>query len=160
MTQRTFFDPRPATAQPRTGDAADDGYSCPACGQLVKRYRRALHAGMAAAVVWLVGRTESDRRAWVHVGREGPRDVLRSKDFGLLRFWGLLEQEHDARGRTTGRWRPTALGVRWAYGVCTVPKYAVFLCGSFEGLEGPELHAVEALGDRFDREELLGRGRV
>ncbi len=82
-----------------------------------------------------------------------------ARDESLLRYWGLTEEERGLRrddGGRAGFWRVTSLGSEFARGLTRVPKYALVYDSRCLGLDGAEFVDIrEALGDRFDYDELM-----
>lgn len=131
----------------------DEGVSCPACRQLAKVYKRKLNSGMARSLIamYVAGGT-----GFVHL----PTAIgARHREEGKLRYWGLVEEEHLARpdGGRAGYWRVTAPGEAFVLCQALVHRYARVYDGQCLGLGGDLIDIREALGDRFDYAELMGR---
>lgn len=133
-------------------ELVDDGHPCPCCSQFAKVYRRKIHAGIARGLI----------AAYRHAGREwfhGPT-VIQAGDSGevsRLRYWGLVEEATERRddGGRAGWWRVTDRGEAWVRGRATVPKYARIYDGRCLGLTGDPVTIRDALGSRFDYDELM-----
>jgi hypothetical protein len=128
---------------------------CPCCEQRVKFYRRNIYSGMAVIVLTLNKMYQCDPKLdWIHV-REFPQMKRNgfniNSNYSFLRHWGLLEQ-HVER---TGYWRLTQLGRDFAEGKATVNKYIYLLNGIKVGEAGKAVTVREALGKKFNLEEVL-----
>lgn len=129
----------------------DEGAKCPCCTQFAKVYKRKINASMARSliVMWRAAQLE-----FQHI----PTTVgARSREEGKLAAWKLIEEEARVRddGGRAGYWRVTDLGYQFAHGFVTIPKYAKFYDGRVMGFEGDRVTVRDALGDRFDYDELM-----
>lgn len=122
----------------------DDGAKCPCCSQFAKVYRRKLNSGMARSLIrmYLVG-----GRGWVNITTDIP---ARSREEGKLPYWELAEP-HEIRGI----WRVTELGERWVKDMAEVPRHAEVYDGRCLRLLGDPIRIREALGAKFDYDELM-----
>jgi hypothetical protein len=146
---------------------SEEGAECPACGQLVKHYRRPLTVGMAYTLVLLERRAPNE---WVHVldFMQGlnlkPKvgTALGSGDYAKLRFWGLLEDYQSTRddGSTrNGWWRITEDGKRFVRGELKVASHAVVFNDKLIELDSSKLVGIrDALGKKFNYDELMAGG--
>lgn len=129
------------------------GARCPCCSQMAKVYRRTINTGMARSLIamYLHGQ---DRQSWVHLPTVIGR---RSAEEGKLRYWKLVEERPGTRddGGHAGFWRLTDLGRQFVAGQVTVPKYARVYNGKLLGLDGPQISIRDALGERFNYDELM-----
>lgn len=132
---------------------------CPCCSQLAKVYRRKITSSMAR---WLIELVRRHRRSGGYFSISEPWSLAISKgtgDIAKLRHWNLIEQEqrkaHEGYKRTSGRWRPTDLGIAFVDGTRDVPRDALLYDSKLECLDGPMIGIRHALGDRFDYEELM-----
>lgn len=129
------------------------GVTCPCCEQFVKLYKRKLNSGMALTLI----RIYRHSQGWVPV-----KEFLRQNkwhnghDWTLLRFWGLLEEKQHAKGEnSSGYWRITAKGISFVLNHITVPKRMLMYNQSCYGFEGGETSISEALGNKFNYQELM-----
>lgn len=154
-------------AQEELVEGAAKGTRCPCCGRLAKVYVERLHSSMARSLVWMVQRWEAARLPdgappdgfWIEPQREAPRHVLRSRKLGRLEHWALLESRpnvEDPTKRTSGQWRPTLLGVRFVNDSATVPSRIYLYQNRVVGQEKTRIGIRDALGKRFNYEELMG----
>lgn len=149
-------------AREHVRDRLDEGVRCPCCGQMCKLYRRKLNSGMAATLCWLVSRhAQIPGETWTHVQKVAPRHVVRSNEIGKLVHWGLVQQRpSDDRTeagltRTSGLWRPTAMGVEFARGRILVPARVHLYDNRIHGWSAEQVSIHDALGSRFDYAELM-----
>lgn len=127
----------------------DKGTNCPCCGRFTKIYKRKLNQGMAATLIRLSKETPG---SYIHV-----KEFLREEkfhnthDWTLLRYWGLLESHPEKNAL----WRITPKGIDFAHGRVNVPRKITLLNNEFLGFSNEETTIVEALGDKFDYNELM-----
>ena len=141
-----------------------EGVVCPCCEQYAKVYKRTITASMALWLIWLVQSYRREKR-WYHV-RECLPFFARSKkaagtaytgDYAKLLHWGLLRQctEEVEGKKSSGLWKPTRKGYRFALGRITVPRHAYLYDGHCIELSGPAITITDALGTKFDYEKLM-----
>jgi hypothetical protein len=135
----------------------DAGYTCPCCGQFVKRYCRKINTSMALTLIAIY---QSKKRDFFHVENwleQINRPSLRA-DYHKLRFWGLLEkkvaQREDGSNRN-GYYKITERGLMFAENKLYVPEKALILNNKLHSLEGKEITIVDALKDKFNYSELM-----
>ncbi len=85
--------------------------------------------------------------------------MIRTNQLGTLAHWQLVTPKHntkDPRKKHLGWWKPTQWGIDFVYESTRVPKY-VYLYDNHPRRFSEEMTTIkEALGDRFDYEELMG----
>lgn len=128
----------------------DKGDHCPLCNQMAKMYKRKINSTMARALINL----------WNLCGRSfghGPSLPGDSHEISQLVWWGLIEEESRIRpdGGRAGWWRITDKGELFVTGQLNVPKYAKIYDGNVFGLEGDPTNIQDALGSKFNYEELM-----
>jgi len=128
----------------------DKGDNCPLCGQHAKIYKRKINSGMARSLIHIY---RISPNGWVHVRAIGAV----SREEGKLAHWGLLEEQTGVgmHGGRAGYWRLTDKGRAFITGNLMVPKYAKIYNGKLLGLEGPMVTIKDALGDKFDYNQLM-----
>lgn len=102
----------------------EKGGPCPVCKRRDVVDRRPLNKGQAAFLMWIVSASEPGE--WVDTTTRPPKVfTTKSRDFTLLRHWGLLEAHvnTDTRKGGSGLWRATEKGRRWAAGQIAVPSH-------------------------------------
>ena len=131
---------------------------CAGCGGNLKVYRRKLNAGMGAILCWLTSNREPD--VWSHLS-EVPRNILKSREFGKLMYWGFLDQQPTSSDdkHSSGKWRPTPIGRRFANEEFSVWSHAFVQIpgGDFLGWETSTTDIVEVVEyrNRFKYGELM-----
>lgn len=148
------FSPSAPLAQLRAWvkSRAGDGDVCPVCDQHFKVYRRKINTGMARSLIRMYRLGGVD---FIHL----PTTVgSRSREEGKLRYWGLVEEMSAVRegGGHAGYWRVTEAGEQFVIGALKVPQYAEVYDGNLLGLTGVFVNVVDALGDAFLYNELMG----
>jgi hypothetical protein len=135
----------------------EEGAECPCCRQRAQAYCRKLNSGMAASMVWLY---QSYARmgywGWVDTGK-APKYILRSREWGKLAHWNLAKAKpnNDKAKKASGLWKPTPYGMSFARGLGRVPSHVHLYDNKVLGFSGDEISVVEALGSKFDYEELM-----
>lgn len=141
----------------REGAKTADGVSCPCCGQLAKVYRRRLNSTMAAGLIWLA-RSTLRGEGWTSPTRSAPRYLATSGgEIAKLAHWGLIEErpnDKPERKRTSGYWRTTIAGLRFANGKTTEPTHVYLYDGNVRGFSEKRATIYEALGSRFSYQDL------
>lgn len=139
----------------------EEGVDCPACGQLVKKYRRKLNSGMARCLITML-RAEQDGYAedgWISVNRvlAQYRISAMATEYSKLAGWGLIESRGDRTNaaKSAGMWRVTQDGQYFARRQLEVPKYVYVFDGRFLGTDGEPTDIVAALGSHFNYHELM-----
>ena len=135
----------------------DQGLRCPTCSSHLKRYHRTINSGMARALfeLWNLSYHAPDTEWWHHkqFDRFGSREVHK------LVWWGFVRQKphdpEDTSKKSSGMWKITEKGSKFACGAISVPLTAVVYQGSFESLEGDDHRIQDALGEKFDYRELM-----
>ena len=161
-----LFEHNLAAAKKRLLEGAEKGVECPCCGQYVKLYRRKLNSQMALFLIRLYRITERAGTEYHHV-----RDFLdaghkASSDGTYLRHWGYIEPlpkadapEADTekkKQRTSGYWKITAQGKCFVEGLIEAPAAILMQSGKFRGYDEEKVGIKDALGVKFDYEELMG----
>lgn len=157
-------------AQERLAANIESGTSCPCCGQFAKLYARNLNKGMAGAMVGIFLMSRQKAGDWVHVNREiignsrlpdFVTNGAKSRDFSVLRFWGLIEERIniDKVTRTSGQWKLTEHGVGFVLGRSKVHKTVVVYNNQAIGFSGDMVDVSECLGSESFRYDEIMKGR-
>lgn len=133
---------------------AEKGVTCPICKQHVKVYKYTINASQAHALIEMYKHCPYD---WFKM-----KDIehrWNSHDHGRLKHWDLIELSTKKRedGGSKGIWRITPLGRRFVLNEIRVPKYARVYDNETLMLYGEPVSIVDALKNRFDYNELMGR---
>ena len=138
-----------------------EGEECPCCKRLAKVYKRKLNSGMAYLLVILF-RLRGFQPT--HINDFIGEQKLSASMVGgvLLHQWGLLDdvpEEGPQEKYKSGIYRVTSLGAQFVKGQVRVRKYiCLYNNQRIRSYEEDVLETVsiqEALGDKFDYQELL-----
>ncbi len=133
------------------------GVSCPCCGRHIQIYKRHLPTDAARFTVLLVRtwlRTPEEQREWVDIRHFS----FRGGDYAKAIHWGLAELKEntsDPEKKNCGLWRPTRLGITFAGGIARVPSHVFLYLNEVVGHSERRIDVVEALGKKFNYEELM-----
>ena len=135
-------------------ERVDDGHKCPCCSQFAKVYKRRINSRQARALIAMYQAGGTD---WCHLPDVEAPLHLGGSETGKARYWGLVEEASDERedGGRSGMWRLTQGGVGYVQGYVLVQKYAHIYDGRCLGLSGEPVSIHDALGVRFDYDELM-----
>lgn len=128
---------------------AGDGAICPCCDRHGKVYRLRLHQTFALALRWIY--LNGDENGWVNVQNKGPRVILKSKNYGMLAHWGLIE----SFGKRSGVWRVTEKGKAFGAGLITVPASAFIYNDEVVGFSEEEITFRGCFKETFDFDEMM-----
>lgn len=134
----------------------DDGCDCPACGQLVKKYKYNINASIGVTLIemWKLHQKGSE---WVHVNSE--IRPLSGGYFSLAQQWNLIEgkqtSEEGVTKRVSGYWRLTPRGNNFVNDRITVPKYVEIYDGKVVGWSDEQIGIEDCLGKKFHYAELM-----
>lgn len=80
-----------------------------------------------------------------------------SQDFSKLRYWGLISEKPNDKTdkRTSGLWMITDKGRSFARNEIKVQKRVLIYNGKMQGFSEDHTDIIEALGDKFDYQELM-----
>jgi len=133
------------------------GAYCPCCGQKCRVYRRTITAHAAAWLVVLVRLWRETGGQWIPVKTPELSRFTRGGDYAKLAHWGLIEQQVKGRAQTrqSGMWRPTSRGVAFVDDQERVPQYCHIYLNKVMEFTGVDITINQALGRKFDYNELL-----
>jgi len=133
-----------------------EGGHCPVCDRWGKLYRRGINANMARHLIWLCLQDPRED-GWIDVQRTAPDWMLRAPQIGTLRHWGMVLDApvQGAKSRTAGLWKPTAIGLEFAYNRISVPKYKYIYNDTVFDTEGPDITILDCIGEHFNYSELM-----
>jgi hypothetical protein len=141
----------------------DHGSHCPCCGQYCKVYRRKFTSEMAAWLIWMyrdyatLTKWRYGCNHWVDVKRYS----LRGGDYAKTAYWGLAERKpkdpEDTSKRTSGLWKPTVKGEHFVQQRISIPSHAFVYNNEVKWFSDSKVDIVQALGNKFDYEELMNR---
>lgn len=138
---------------------ADAGCDCPVCDRYVKIYKRHLNAGIVINLLEFYWRDNRKPGDWVH-----PYEIMRKNssrfnmEYAKLGWWGLVEKappEVGGKTKSTGLWRITDKGKKFAIGHLTVPAKVHIYDDRIVGYSEEQTTVVGALQKKFDYQELM-----
>jgi hypothetical protein len=131
-----------------------EGAICPCCEQFAKVYKRKLNSGIARALIVMY---RAAGTTWLHKPTVLAGLGAAARDESIARYWDLIEEDSERRsdGGRAGWWRVTKKGADFVQDEIRVPKYALLYNNQLIALEGPEIGIQDALGDRFNYDELM-----
>ena len=134
----------------------DVGYNCECCGRFIKRYRRKLNSNMALTLVHLY---RADVKDYIHVENFLINlGFQRSGDFHKLVLWGLLDKKKGSRddgSSRNGYYKLNEKSIDFVLGKSKMQEVADIFNGNFEKFEGKEITIKDALGSKFNYNELI-----
>lgn len=137
MTQLALFPDTLAEARATVTAALVPGAAacaCPCCGQHVELYARKLRACWMEVLEDLAAHDERSHGAWKLLDNANATGAAAARDFGLLRFWSLL----DRHPTEAGLYRITESGRAFLMGGALQPLTAYVFNNELRGF-GPEL---------------------
>lgn len=132
----------------------EKGAACPCCGRFCKLYPRKLHSEMAIFLIKLV-RQHKLTSDWVHVRRIVITTTKASTDGIYLIHWDLIVRKSGS----SGLYKPTEKGIDFAMRLVRVPRQVFVFRNQPVGFSSDDVDIVEALGDKFDYQQLMS-GKV
>ena len=134
----------------------EEGIDCPCCGQLVKKYPRKLTTSMAVGLISLYRLSGFSTSTPIHIKKV---DMVNGGEFAQLRRWGLISEvrNDDNHKRTSGLWLITQKGVDFVNQRLEVPMYCDTYDGKTLGFSEETTTIKQALGNRFNYAEMMGR---
>jgi len=133
-------------------DNFEEGTNCPCCTQNVKQYKVKLTGGMASVLIKFYKERE---KGWLHPIKDFKTI---NGDYAKLRHWGLLrknENNTDPSVKASGLWAITIAGISFIEGDCLVPEKVKLFNNQFYGYSGEQITIRQALGNKFNYEELM-----
>jgi hypothetical protein len=134
-----------------------NGLNCPCCGQYAKEYKRKLNTGMVQALIklWRLTVSQPDE-VWFHI-RFFVSQTGSNRDYSILQHWNLIESRGDEGDNTpsAGYWKITTRGTEFLLDETYEPKHVFLYNDEFSGFGDEYTTAREALGDRFNFDELM-----
>ncbi len=140
-------------AQTLVLDSVVEGSFCPCCGQRVQVYQRKFNANFATFLISLVMRSKERGWDWVHYSD----CQFKGRDYPYIKVWGLAitAENDDTRKRSSGLWKPTERGVAFVNGTVRLHRYAMMYDNKLCGYSKDTIHIWDALGSRFDYDEMM-----
>ena len=132
------------------------GSSCPCCGQFVKLYSRKLNNSQVRGLINLYNLDLKATNEFFHV-RTITSDVNLTGDFAKLVYWKMIEEKsnEDSTKKNSGYWKITELGRRFLRNEIKVPSHILLFDSKFQGYGEKSTDVKQALGEKFNYEELM-----
>lgn len=135
----------------------DTGVQCPCCDKFVKLYKRKLNTGMALFLMWLY--KLGGKHDYIQAGEilsQGMKGT-KSLDYSVLAHWGLIKDSvnDDDTKKGSGFWKLTDRGIRFVEKEISVFSHIYLYNNIFFGYGEDTVNIVQALGSKFDYQELM-----
>lgn len=135
------------------------GTQCPCCTQMVRQYSYKLYDSSAAALIRLYNLTlfKGDGEFHVKDYAEATEHYTRASHFAELRWWGLIEKMENPskKAPSAGYWYITEKGKQFVRNEIKVKESIKMFNNQFHGFEGNEISISEALGTKFDYNQIF-----
>lgn len=135
---------------------ADKGYCCKSCGSFIKAYHRSFNSNMALCLIVLYKSGITD---YVHLENLLlEKGYKRCGDFSYLVHFRLIEKLAEKRSdgsNRNGMYKITTSGIMFAEGKTKVQEKFIIKQNKFLGFEGKEIGIKEALGVKFNYNEIM-----
>jgi len=126
-----------------------DGGICPCCDRSGKVYQLRLHQTFALGLRWIDVHGEED--GWINVQNNAPRFMLKSKNYGMLAHWGILE----SFSMRSGIWRVTPKGKDFLRGLINLPSSVFIYDDKVWAFSSEEVSFRGCFGTHFDFDEMM-----
>ena len=135
-----------------------EGVICPCCEQLAKQYSRKFTASMAVGLISLYNQAKTTYSP-IHIKKI---KLVNGGEFAQMKRWQLIgEAKNDVTTkRTSGMWYITQKGIDFVNGRLQVPMYCDTYNGKTLGFSREMTTIKQALGNKFDYAELMGRPTI
>ncbi len=135
---------------------AASGYYCSCCGQFVKEYSRKFNSNMAFALLFLY---RNQHKGFIHLENEMiAAGHQRCGDASYLRHYGFITASDEPRldkSKRNGLYRITGIGIMFCEGKLKAAAKFKIQNNTFKGFEGEEITIQQALGSKFNYQELM-----
>jgi len=137
----------------------EKGVKCPCCGQFVKQYKRKLNSGMALFLIGLYKLTANEESMFFSnkLIMEKMSLTVTSLDYSVMKHFGLITPRVAENGKKdSGVWMITQVGLRFVTQKgYTIPKHVFLYNNKRQGTSDEKITIQEALGEKFDYDELM-----
>jgi len=143
----------------------EKGCKCPCCDGSVKLYKRKLNSGMALFLIGLYKLTkEANNGSYVSVVFFSNKEIMAkmnintaSLDYSVLKHFNLIDPRASEIGKKdSGHWSITWKGLDFVEKNTTlVPKHVFLYNNKRQGFSDETITIKEALGEKFDFDELM-----
>ena len=155
MQGQLFFDQAAVAADFMHRLKAGEHFPCPTCTRHAQLYRRLFHASMAAQLIRLY--SLGGAHEYVHASRLILKGVSGAGDFSKAKYWGLIHSgiNTDPHTKTSGQWMLSRDGVAFVLGNLRIPREVMIFDDKIYGVSEREITIREALGKRYNYNELM-----
>jgi len=131
--------------------------SCPLCAQTIKMYERKFTSSQAAFLLRMAFLVGFDTSIEIHYSEVNDKLGFCCNEYGSIGRWGLIEKclEKRADGNSNGFWHLTNEGVLFAKGESRISGTIMIYNDRRYAFGGDLIYIKDALGDRFDYDELM-----
>lgn len=135
-----------------------EGVICPCCEQLAKQYSRKFTASMAVGLISLYNQAKSTYNP-IHIKKI---KLVNGGEFAQMKRWELIadSKNEDTTKRTSGLWNITSKGIDFVNNRIQIPMYCDTYNGQTLGFSREMTTIKQALGNKFDYSELMGRPTI
>lgn len=142
------------------------GY-CPCCDKWGKVYRLGISHAMMKALLWMASNHAEN---WIDMPKQAPRDLIQTYTFASLKWWRLIERLHiekevkvedgklvyaDSDTKSSGIWRVTPIGMRFAKGEIQVPQYVYLYNDTLKDVSTETVSIKDCVGKKFSYSEIM-----
>jgi hypothetical protein len=137
---------------------------CPCCGRHAQIYRRKFHASMALQLIRLY--RMGGHLQFIHASKLILPQVSGAGDFSKAKYWGLIIPkdkaiyETETPGKANGYWRITPLGEQFIKGLIRISREVHVFDDRVCGFSPDTITIRDALGTRFNYDELMDAAHV
>lgn len=161
MSEKLYtLDEAKALLKKELREELEKGSECPVCTQFAKMYKRSLYASVAYDLMRLYYKCKYEDK-YYHIGEFSARKSSGGGDFAKLLYWELVEEmpkdPDDTTTRTSGYWKITDRGIDFVDGNLTITSHVKLYDGKSFGFVGDQISIQDALGDKFDYAEIMGK---
>jgi hypothetical protein len=140
-------------------DIFGKGSYCPCCDRFGKVYKTRISGVMAKALLWMASKHEAE---WVSMPERAPRWITRSNSFNKLKNWGLViplpmpnNIEDKQKKKSSGYWKVTSNGMKFAKGLVQVPKYVYLYNDAVIKVSTETVYIQDCFGKKFNYAEVM-----
>ena len=130
------------------------GCECPTCKQRAQLYKFKMPGPGVCDLIRLYRLTGGKIGEFRHVDYF---ENKKSRSFCKLRFWGFIikKSNTDSKKKDSGKWAMTQAGKDFVENNRVALSHALLYNGKCEGFTGKETSVKEAIGHKFDYQELM-----
>jgi len=136
-----------------------EGTRCPCCDKFVKIYRRKFNSGMALTLIHIYQAARKTNNEWLNVAHHMLDKIPNwiPYDYGKLVWWDLLKK-HPGKtddGNSKGLYRITRKGAQFVKKQIKIRSHAIEYMSNVQDFDGDQISIEQALGKKFNYNELM-----